>query len=108
MKQIEITPDWILEKLPHTHHVDSDGMVSVYTDCATNAHWIEKALDTLIIPYETYDYLNDHNDFVFAFDFRIEDIKTECPSLFKRMRAFDKRNNYYKNLIKYKKHEKYT
>ena len=100
MKIIEITSEWVLEKLPHTHHNDGAGKISVYTACATDAHLIELALKTLKINYESYDYLNDQSDFVFGFDFRIEDLKSECPSLFKRMRKLDKKNHYYKNLIK--------
>jgi hypothetical protein len=100
MKKIEIAPEWILEKLPHTQDADGSGNISVYTGNATDANWIELALDTLNISYETYDYLDDHKDLVFGFDFRIEEVQSDCPNLYRRMRKLDNINNYKKKLIK--------
>lgn len=82
MKTIKITPEWVLEKLSHTLDTDRSGNISVYTGNATDANWIELALNSLEISFEAYDYLNEHNDLVFGFDFRIEDIEIECPNLY--------------------------
>lgn len=88
-KVIELSPEWVLEKLPHTCHADGDGKISVYTNDATNANYIELALDTLHINYEAYDYVDENHDFVFGFDFRIEDIQVECPEFYQRVLVLD-------------------
>ena len=74
-KILNLTPEWVLEKLPHTHYVDGDGNVSVNTGNATDANFIELALTTLQISFEAYDYFDDSKGFVFGFDFKLEDIQ---------------------------------
>lgn len=88
-KIIELTPEWVLEKLPHTHQSDGKGKNSVYTGNATDAAWIELALDSLNIAYETFDYVDDNNEILFGFEFRIEDIKNDCPTLQRRMKEIE-------------------
>jgi hypothetical protein len=44
-KIIELTPEWVLEKIPHSHYSDGNGNSSVYTGNATDANWIELALE---------------------------------------------------------------
>lgn len=92
MRNLKLTPEWVLEKLPHTHYADGDGKVSVYTNDATDANFIELALDSLQIKYEAYDYLDEDDDFVFAFDFRIEDIEEECPSFYQSIKEINNNN----------------
>jgi hypothetical protein len=99
-KILELTPEWVLDKLLQTSYKDGDGNISVYTDDATDANYIELALDSLHIKYEAYDYLDDNHDFVYGFDFRIEDVKEECPSFYESMKELDRDNLNYKNLIK--------
>ena len=93
-KIIELTPEWVLEKLPDTSYADGEGKISLCTGSLTNADFIELALDTLNISYETYDFVDDGDELVFGFDLRIEDIKEECPTLHKRMGCI------HKNLLK--------
>lgn len=97
---LELTPEWVLEKLPDASYADGNGNISVYADDATNANFIELALDSLHINYESYDYLDDNDDFVFGFDFRIEDIKEECPSFYEFMKEIDNNNLIHRNLSK--------
>ena len=103
MRNLKLTPEWVLEKLPHTHFADGDGNVSIYTDDATDANFIELALDSLHIQYEAYDYLDDNDDLVFGFDFRIEDLQNECPSFYQSIKVIDNNNlvnkNSFKNLL---------
>lgn len=99
-KKVELTPEWVLGKLPQTSSLDGEGNISVYTACSTDANWIELALDSLDITYEAYDYVDEYDDFVFGFDFRIEDIKDECPNFCKDMKALDTNNTIQKNLLK--------
>jgi hypothetical protein len=98
--KIQLTTVWVLEKLSHTWYADGDSNVSVYTDDATDANFIELALDSLHITYEAYDYVNDTDDFVFDFDFRIEDFEEECSSFYQNMKKLDNNNLNHKNLLK--------
>lgn len=97
---IKLTPEWVLEKLPHTRYADGDGNISVYTNDATDANWIELALDSLHINYEAYDYVDDKKDFVFGFDFRIEVIEEDCPSFYQSMKELNNNKLIHKNLSK--------
>jgi hypothetical protein len=99
-KQLRLTPAWVLEKLPQTRYADGDGNVSVYTEDATDANFIELALDSLHISYEAYDNADDKDDFVFGFDFRIEDIEDECPAFYQSMKELDNNNLIYNSLLK--------
>jgi hypothetical protein len=100
MKILELTPEWVLEKLSDTHYADGDGNISVYTDDTTNADFIELALDSLHIPYEAFEYVDDNNDFVFGFEFRIEILEAECPSFYQSMKELDTNNLIHKKLLK--------
>jgi hypothetical protein len=99
-KCLEVTPEWVLERIPHTHYADGKGNISVYTGDATDANWIELALNTLNVLFEAYDYLDRDYGIVFGFDFRIEDIKEDCPSFYKRVKDIDANNVIDKNLTK--------
>jgi len=100
MKNLKLTPEWVLEKLPHTHYADGDGNISIYTDKTTNANFIELALDSLYIPYKAIDYADDKNDFAIGFEFRIDVVKEECPSFYQRMKELDANNLNHKNISK--------
>jgi hypothetical protein len=89
MKTINIIPDWILENLSHTIDIDRNGQISVYTGNASDANWIELALNSLEISFEAYDYLDVNKDIVFGFDFQIDDIEYKCPNLSKRVREME-------------------
>ena len=95
---IELTPEWLLENLSHTLDTDGAGQISLYTGNASDANWIELALNSLEISFEVYDYLNDYSDIVFGFDFRIEDIEKDCPNLSKRVRELEGSKDISKNL----------
>ena len=92
MKTINISPEWVLEKLPHTHSADGYGNISVYTGDATDANFIELALNSLQVSFEAYDYLDENKSFVFGFDFRLEDIRNECPTFFNEMKKINSNN----------------
>ncbi len=96
VKFIEITPEWVLTEIPQSHYA-CDGNISVDTDNVTDVKWIKLALDTLSIPYEEKSYGDDNNMF-FDFEFRIVDIKNNCPALYKSMKEMDAKNKICKNL----------
>ena len=100
MRTLKLTPEWVLEKLPHSHYSDGKGNNSVYTGNATDANWIELALNSLNILNEVNDYVDGNNEILFGFDFRIEDIKIEGPSLHKRMKELGIKNKMYKQILK--------
>lgn len=100
MKIIDLTPEWVLEKLPHTRYADGDGNVSVYTGNATDANFIELALNSLQVSFEAYDYLDENKGFVFGFDFKLEDIQDECPTFYNDMKEINNNNLKNKKLWK--------
>jgi hypothetical protein len=97
---LKLTPEWVMEKLPHSYCCDGKGNVSVYTGNATDANWIELALESLHIAYNAYDYVDGNNEILFGFDFKIEDVKSECPFFHKRMKNLDVSSEIYKKLEK--------
>jgi len=100
-RTLKLSPEWVLEKIPHTSYADGHGKVSVYTGNATDANFIELALNSLQVPFEAYDYLDDNKSFVFGFDFRLEDIRNECPTFYSEMKEINsnnlKNNKLWKN-----------
>ena len=84
MDTINITPEWVLNELPHTHYADGNGKVNLYTDSATDSRWIVLALDSLCIPYDENSYGDSYLK-VYGFEFVLEDIKQECPHLYQTL-----------------------
>jgi hypothetical protein len=91
-KKIELNPEWVIRKLSHTQYNDGEGNISVYTGNASDANWIELALDTLNIQFETHEYLSDNGLIYFGFEFTIEDIQVDCPILYNSIKALDNSN----------------
>jgi hypothetical protein len=93
---IEITPEWVLSELPISLYADGCGNISIDTDRATDASWIKLALKTLLIPYEENEYGDGNMTFI-DIEFHIEDLRTECPTLYKKMKEMDTNNKLHKN-----------
>lgn len=101
MKQkIELTPEWVLERVPHSHYADGDGNISVYTNDAVHASFIELALETLQLSFQTSDFFDDENDITIEFNFRIEDIKGYCPTYYRQMMKLNNNNRIHKTSLK--------
>jgi hypothetical protein len=88
-KKIDLTPEWVLRKLPCAHYADGKGNGSVYTDDSTDANFIELALKTLRIFYKAYQLSDDKHGVTYAFEFKLEDIVGDCTMLFKEMSDLD-------------------
>ena len=93
---IELTPEWVLDKLTHSKYADGEGNVSVYSDSVTDIHWIELALTTLEIKYEYNEY-GDFDQMTMGFDFRLEDILKGCPNLYTSLSELDRNNKKHKD-----------
>ena len=93
MKKIELNPEWILDKLAVTHYADGKGNITITTDSVSDSRWIDLALDTLGVKYEThcvgYDPDPEKQYFEVQWEFKVEDIKTECPNLFDKWKNID-------------------
>jgi hypothetical protein len=96
IKPIEINPEWVLSELPQSLYADGNGNVSLYTENASDASWIKLALNTLCIPFEENEYGDDDVIFI-DIEFNINDIKENCPTLYKSMKELDTKNKIYKN-----------
>jgi hypothetical protein len=96
VKPIELNPEWVLNELPITHYADGNGVVSVDTDRKSDASWIKLALTALLIPYEENEF--DEGDLTFIdIEFRLEDLRSECPTLYKKMMEMDAKNKIFKH-----------
>lgn len=96
IKPIEITPEWVLSELPQSLYADGNGTVSLDTDNSSDASWIKLALNTLCIPFEEKEYGDGEMIFI-DIEFNINDIKENCPALYKSMKELDTKNKIYKN-----------
>ena len=77
-------PEWVLDNLSDSHYVDGYGNMCICTNSISDANWMHLALDTLKIPFKINEY-GDFDDIIFSFEFKMEDIKIDCPSLYERM-----------------------
>jgi len=95
-KIIELTPEWILDKLTVTNHADGRGNVTITADSVSDSHWIDLALATLGVKYETntigYDPDPEKQYFEVQWEFKIEDIKADCPALYSDWKIIDDAN----------------
>ena len=95
-KIIELNPEWILDKLTVTHHADGRGSITITADSVSDSHWIDLALDTLGVKYETctvgYDPDPEKQYFEVQWEFKIEDIKVDCPILYNKWKISDDAN----------------
>jgi hypothetical protein len=97
VKPLELTPEWVLSELTDSLYADGCGNISVGTSTHNDAKWIKLALNTLSIPYMENEFGEGDMTFI-DIEFRVEDIKVECPNLYNRMREMDAKNKIYRGL----------
>lgn len=96
VKHIELNPEWILTELPQSIYADGNGVISVDTDSSTDAKWIKLALKTLCIPFEENEFGDEDLMFI-DIEFNIEDLKQDCPTLYRILKDVDTKNKIYKH-----------
>jgi hypothetical protein len=96
VKPIELTPEWILSEIPDSLYADGCGNMSVDTYTPNDAKWIKLALDTLCINFQETEFGEGDKTFI-DIEFRIDDLKINCPALYKRMKEMDAKNKIIKN-----------
>jgi hypothetical protein len=93
MKKINISPEWVLDKLTSAYSVNGEGDVRITADTISVSRWIDLALETLGIKYETHTVDKDPEPeeqyFKVQWEFKIEDIKAECPNLYNKWIIMD-------------------
>jgi len=102
MKKLELTCEWILNKLPFTHFSEGNGVGWIEANSGMESMLVELALNTLDIEYSEDEYINEHTDeFYMQYKFKIEDIKNECPNLYKMMYEMNENNKmtYLRNRL---------
>lgn len=77
-KKLDITPDFILHNLAELVDLEDDMVYITATYDNHDEAWVELALNTLRIKYETYDH-DDENDKPFLYGFNYKKIKRQCP-----------------------------
>jgi hypothetical protein len=94
---IELNPEWVLSEIPDSLYADGNGNVSLDTDTLTNAKWIKLALNTLCINFRENEF--GEGDMIFIdIEFHIDDLKINCPALYKKMKEMDAKNKLNKSL----------
>lgn len=83
IKLMELDPEWVLENFTISQHVRGNGKMTVQTYSLTGGVLMEFLLETLKIDFKVEGEVGDIGDCIFKF--RIEDIKSDFPSLYARM-----------------------
>jgi len=86
-KQIVLTPEWVLEKIPFHYNVDGNGNVMFYTNEPIYAELLKLALDSFEISYRKND--SKDNRIIFGFVFKIESLKENCPNFYMELKELD-------------------
>jgi len=93
MKELKLTPEWVLSNLSGTLssnlHKKGTGLIIIYGfQDALNSQLTELAFETLGVNYETEEYYSDDSktDLDTYYIFELEDIKDECPNLYKTLK----------------------
>lgn len=97
VKPIELDPEWVLTELSDALYADGCGNMSVDTYSLTEAKWIKLALNTLHIDFQETVYGESDMTFV-DIEFCIDDLKINCPALYKEMMEMDAKNRLFKGL----------
>jgi hypothetical protein len=99
MKKIELTTEWILDKLSTGWIMDGKGNCFMQVDLADGvleSHLVELALKTMGINYENntigYDPDPVKAEAIDEYVFNIKEIENECPNLFAEMYEQDSVN----------------
>lgn len=84
MKEIKLTPEWILDKLTDAAMVTEDGeVILTVTDNTASTHFVELALQTAEIGYQRYEFDEEYGCVV-EYTFLIKDLKEDCPNLYEK------------------------
>jgi hypothetical protein len=98
MKTLKIKTEWILETFPMSVYAEGNGTLTISTFCFSDARWIELALDSMNILYESYEMNDDETGRVeMGWEFEIQSIKEDCPKLYKEWSKNDLLNSAYRN-----------
>ena len=98
MKTLRIKTEWILDTFPLSVYANGNGTVTISTHCLSDARWIELALDSMNILYESYDVTDDETGRVeMVWEFEIQALKDDCPKLYKEWSKHDLLNSAYRN-----------
>ena len=103
MKKIEITPEWILDKFIVHSQADGHGNITLISECFSDSRWIDLALTTLGVTYvkDELEHDPDPEDpddgffFEIHWEFKIEDIKDDCPILYAKWTKMDLLNSSF-------------
>jgi hypothetical protein len=96
-KLIELNPEWVLSELSHSLYADGYGNISIDSHTRNDANWIKLALNTLSIKFQETEFGEGDQTFI-DIEFRIDDLKINCPTLYKKMKDMDAKNGLYKTL----------
>ena len=82
--EIKLTPEWVFEKLTDSIFIDVNGSITLYANI-NNSHWIELALKTMEVSYKEDEHYMEDEEVSISFELKLDDIKDECPSMYKEL-----------------------
>ena len=91
MKNLVLTPEFILENFHHTLRCDGNGNVSIYAE-GRDVDWNYWCLNLCGISYIAEEAIGQLST---EFNFKIADLKEECPFLYNKWTALDKSQAKY-------------
>lgn len=83
--EVELTPEWVLDKMSLSICADGKGFIYLYADEDT-CHLIELAIITLEIPYVREELVVDCFNTIIRFELYLYSIIEKCPSIYLKMR----------------------
>lgn len=99
MNNLKVLPEFILERCTQTFQADGKGNITICTTSVLDSHWINLALVTLKVEYTMvvvgYDPDPVQQFCEIQWEFRIEDIKDNCPVLYEKWKQMDNANAQY-------------
>lgn len=102
MKKIELTAEWILDNLTISKTC-KDNLVTIEVDFEndrTAMMFVDLAFKTLGITPNQFDIENgiegsDNNWFTAGYEFELDELKEDCPNLYKSLLKINENNKNY-------------
>lgn len=90
-KKVTLNPEWVFSQADTICWADGEGTARISTQSTGNANLIGLTLNILEISYEKEFFMDDHFNAYNRFLFRIETLLKDCPELYHRLEAINRR-----------------
>lgn len=91
---IKLTADWIVTNMTSTDYCDGDGNVTLCCD-SVDYTWLMLAFTQMDIDFDIDEYIDEYDEYVFVFEFKLEDIEQYCPNKYKSLYELNEVNKEF-------------